>query len=209
MKKGSKMTIESRKKMSESRRGKPSGVLGMHWKLSDETRKNISNAMIGKKHALGAKRSDDFKRKVSERMLGNKYCIGTKNHLGFIHSEETRQKMSLANKGKMKGENHPRWVSDRSKLKKSGDSEKDRRSSAYITWRRDVCLRDSFKCKIANPDCAGRIEAHHILGYEKYPELRYQTNNGITLCHFHHPRKRVDEIKLSHYFQNLVSSNRK
>ena len=100
---------------------------------------------------------------------------------------------------------HPRWIQDRSKLKRSGDAEKDRRSSAYFSWRKEVWLRDSFACKIANPDCAGRIEAHHILGWKDYPELRYNINNGITLCHAHHPRKRAEEKRLSPYFQELVS----
>jgi len=60
--------------------------------------------------------------------------------------------------------------------------------------------RDGWKCKIANADCDGKIEAHHILSWRDYPELRYQPNNGITLCHAHHPRKRVDEAKLLPYF---------
>ena len=34
--------------------------------------------------------------------------------------------------------------------------------------------------------------------------LRYSINNGITLCHFHHPRKWEDEIKLVQTFQGLV-----
>lgn len=105
-------------------------------------------------------------------------------------------------------ENHPRYKSDRNALAKSGDAEKDRRSSAYVLWRRAVWLRDKFTCKIANPDCAGRIEAHHILGYKDYPELRYQVNNGITLCHFHHPRTRKEEKRLSPYFQEIVSASK-
>ena len=50
----------------------------------------------------------------------------------------------------------------------------------------------------------GRIEAHHILPWSNYPELRYEINNGISLCHFHHPRKKNDEIKLAPMFNQLV-----
>jgi len=103
------------------------------------------------------------------------------------------------------GENNGTYIKDRSKLKKTGDAEKDRRSSAYVTWRNSVWLRDNFKCKIANPDCSGRIEAHHILGWIAYPELRYEINNGITLCHAHHPRKRAEEKRLEPLFMELVS----
>lgn len=121
-----------------------------------------------------------------------------------IYSLETRKKMSLAKLG-IVGELHPRWVENREKLQKYGDSNKDRRSSAYNFWRQQVWLRDNLKCKIANLDCKGRIEAHHILSYTDFPELRYQINNGITLCHAHHPRKRAEEKRLIPTFQKLVS----
>lgn len=35
-------------------------------------------------------------------------------------------------------------------------------------------------------------------------ETRYEINNGITLCHFHHPRKREKEKELSPFFQELI-----
>lgn len=127
-------------------------------------------------------------------------------HLGHKHSVETRKKMSETNK-KLRnslfyqiGENNPRWIKDRTKLKKQNR----RNDMAYIEWRKQVWLRDNFKCKIANPDCKGRIEAHHILGWSQNSELRYEVNNGITLCHFHHPRKRKDEMRLSPYFKSLM-----
>lgn len=113
------------------------------------------------------------------------------------------------NKGKklpgMSRENHPLWISDRSKLAKR----QERNDSAYKQWRYSVWSRDGFKCKMLNEDCNGRIEAHHILGWTEHPELRYQTNNGITLCHAHHPRKRAEEKRLSPYFKDLVSVSKK
>lgn len=109
----------------------------------------------------------------------------------------------------VRGENHPLWVKDRSKLKRTGDANKDRRSSAYVTWRREVWKRDGYKCKIADSSCCGRIEAHHILGFTEHPTLRYKINNGITLCHAHHPRKKSEEKRLSPYFTELVSVSRK
>ena len=38
------------------------------------------------------------------------------------------------------------------------------------------------------------------------PKLRYEVNNGITLCHFHHPRKINDEMNLAPIFQELVKA---
>lgn len=63
--------------------------------------------------------------------------------------------------------------------------------------------------KINNKDCEGKLEAHHILSWKDYPELRYDINNGITLCHAHHPKKRAEEKRLSPYFMELVSASKK
>jgi hypothetical protein len=66
-------------------------------------------------------------------------------------------------------------------------------------------MKGKFLCRIADVNCEGRLEAHHILPWRDYPELRYKVNNGITLCHAYHPRKRADEAKLSPFFQSLVA----
>lgn len=65
-------------------------------------------------------------------------------------------------------------------------------------------MRDRWKCKIDNEDCLGKLEAHHILRWKDYPELRYEIKNGISLCHYHHPRKIAEEKELIPMFNNLV-----
>lgn len=102
----------------------------------------------------------------------------------------------------MSGENHPNWIKDRTQIKQYWT---ERNNPEYKQWRQSVYLRDGFKCKINNEDCSGKLEAHHILRWNEYPELRYDTNNGITLCHSHHPRKREEEKRLETYFKGLVS----
>ena len=104
------------------------------------------------------------------------------------------------------GDKNPRWVSDKSKLQKYSDTNKQRISSIYRNWRNNVYKRDSWNCCINNNDCKGRIEAHHILSFTKFPELRYDINNGITLCKFHHPRKRDEEEKLIKTFRKLIDN---
>lgn len=96
------------------------------------------------------------------------------------------------------------WMEDRSQLKKSEDRRED---SAHIDWSRRVKNRDSWKCKISNEDCNGRLESHHILNWKDYPELRYEINNGITLCSRHHPRGRRNEKKMIPMFQELLLGN--
>ena len=127
---------------------------------------------------------------------------GNKVNLGRKHSIETRKKMSNS---KPKGEKSPFWIKDRTQLKRYSDVARDRRSYAYNFWKSQVLKRDKSKCRIANSSCAGRLEIHHILSYTHHPELRYQINNGITLCHAHHPRKRAEEKRLEPLFMGLVS----
>lgn len=105
----------------------------------------------------------------------------------------------------MTGENHPKWIKDRTQLKRFNNVNLDRRSSAYHYWRLEVYKRDNYKCKINNCDCSGRIIAHHILSWTRFPELRYEINNGITLCQAHHPRIRVEEKRLIPFFMGLMS----
>lgn len=97
------------------------------------------------------------------------------------------------------------WIPDRTRLRRLGDDRNHRRSAAYVTWRKDVWKRDNFRCRVTDQNCNGRIEAHHILSWRDYPELRYQVNNGITLCHRHHPHTRVAERELQPVFQRLVA----
>lgn len=131
-----------------------------------------------------------FKKGHSKSFLGER-----------VHTPETKIKIGLSSKGKHTGSLAWNWIEDRSKLK---DDSKERGGQLHREWSRSVKNRDGWKCKISNGDCSGQVVAHHILPWRDYVELRYEVNNGITLCHFHHPRKRNDEMRLSPYFQELV-----
>lgn len=131
-----------------------------------------------------------------------------KGHPDFVpkdkrgHTQETRIKIGLSGIGKHVGNLAWNWIEDRTKLK---DIDKDRNGQFHREWSRGVKNRDKWKCKISNTDCEGRMESHHILSWKDYPELRYQINNGITLCHAHHPKKRAEEKRLAPYFMELVT----
>jgi len=93
-----------------------------------------------------------------------------------------------------------RYIKDRSKVKTYLDRRED---ALHKEWRILVYKRDGYKCRICSS--GSRIEAHHILRWAEYPELRYQVNNGITLCHDHHPQGAVKEKRLRPYLMRLVS----
>lgn len=123
-------------------------------------------------------------------------------------SIEWRENISRSQKGRKppttafkKGQKPWNWIEDRTQLSQCSDVHK---STAYNEWSKMIKVRDNWKCRIANEDCKGQLEAHHILSFVDYPELRYELNNGITLCHAHHPRKKVEVEKLAPIFQELV-----
>lgn len=107
----------------------------------------------------------------------------------------TRKKISIANSG----ENHYRWNLDRELAKHNL-----RNDGEYKQWVKKVKERDSNICKLKDENCLGYNIVHHILDWSAYPKLRYKINNGITLCQFHHPRKRADGKRLIPVFQELV-----
>jgi len=100
------------------------------------------------------------------------------------------------------GGHSPVWKKDRTLVVQSEKKHLDRK---YREWMLAIKNRDGWKCRIVDYNCNGRLEAHHILNWMDYPELRYDINNGIALCQAHHPRGRAKEKRLASYFMELVS----
>jgi DNA-directed RNA polymerase subunit RPC12/RpoP len=74
------------------------------------------------------------------------------------------------------GDKNPMWKGGITPL-----NEMIRGSSEYKNWRISVFIRDKFTCK----ECGKThtyLEAHHIKPFAKYPDLRFDINNGQTLC---------------------------
>lgn len=107
------------------------------------------------------------------------------------------KKMRIVNAG----HKNWKWISDRSKLV----NQDGRNSYIYLEWVVLVRKRDNQKCRLFNKSCSGRLEVHHIIPWRDSKKLRYKINNGITLCHAHHPRAMSEEKRLISFFQELVS----
>ena len=76
----------------------------------------------------------------------------------------------------LSGENHWNW-----KGGISSEREVIKSSIEYHKWRKSVFTRDGYTCQ-----CCGKkntyLEAHHIKNFSDFPELRFDIDNGITLC---------------------------
>lgn len=143
----------------------------------------------------------------SEEMLGEKHpqwkggkprCLDCNASLSAYHAKYCKKHFGLH----QRGPDHPTWIEDRTheiemKLLRSSDMCKE--------WKHTCLKRDKYKCRIQNQDCSGKLEIHHILPWRNHPKLRFDVNNGITLCHAHHPRAVAEEKRLESYFMELVS----
>jgi len=84
-----------------------------------------------------------------------------------------------------------------------------RNDPEYKQWVKQVKKRDNNICQLKNKDCSGYHIVHHIKSWKQYPELRYNINNGITLCQAHHPKTRAEEQRLEPILLKLVNDQTK
>ena len=119
-----------------------------------------------------------------------------KGHLtwskGKKMSEETKKKISEVKKknptrywlGKprynMRGTNSNFWTGVNHKTERRKAME----SLEYKNWRRSVFTRDNYACVQCGTkgNEGAYLQADHIKMWAFYPELRYDLNNGRTLC---------------------------
>lgn len=120
----------------------------------------------------GRKHSPEHRAKSSEARKGNK------NRLGKPFTAEARQRISakLRLNPRTGARNH-NW--------KGGPNNPnllERRNAKYLDWRTSVFTRDGFTCQHCGDSRGGNLNAHHIKEWSKYPELRFEVSNGLTLC---------------------------
>ncbi len=165
---------EHRKHLSEANMGKPSPRKGV--KLSEETKEKIRRAR------KGTKSSKTTREKISKSLIGNTRT------LGYIHSQETKDKMRSS---AHRGPEHYNYKDGITPLNKA-----IRRLPEYNTWKYGVFKRDNYTCK----DCGkhgGNLESHHdgksfaqILIDNNIKTIQdalnckelWNIDNGITLC---------------------------
>ena len=201
-KKGHEKTVGAFKKGHTIRntgrtRLKKGNTLWLGRKHSEESKKKMTESLIGRKPPKTAFKKGQNVGNLNFKWKGGKpKCLECNKQLSTYKSRYCRKHFGQY----QSKENHPSWVNGNYKK-----SDRPYGDSASYYFRTKIYKRDKYKCKINNQDCKGRLEAHHILSWREYPELRYDINNGITLCHFHHPRRWEEEKRLIPTFQELVS----
>lgn len=55
-------------------------------------------------------------------------------------------------------------------------------SKEYKEWVKKVYQRDNYTCQKCGDNTGNNLKPHHKNSFTDYPELRFDINNGITLC---------------------------
>jgi len=69
----------------------------------------------------------------------------------------------------------------------------------YWDWTDAVKTRDNFTCQHCKTYSLKHLHAHHIKDWDNFPELRFDVNNGITLCRGCHRKEENRLLKLRFY----------
>lgn len=146
----------------------PYPKLSLDWEvgtslLTDEEKGRLIDAIL--KYDKGEEYDDD-------RLIGNEayvypvFCV-------LINREKAKAKK---HPGVPSKERHWNW--------KGGitpENQKGRNSIEYAQWRKAVFARDGYVCQVCGKR-GGRLNAHHKKPWAKFPALRYDIENGVTLC---------------------------
>src|SRR3990167_1911917 len=167
--KGKKLSNKHKKHISEARMGK---------KLSDYHKDGLKRGWLSRKEKglgnawnKGKKLSKKHKEKLSQSHKGKPTWNKGKKGL-YKSSEETRKKISIANKGK---KSHL-WKGGLTLINKI-----IRESLESRLWREAVFARDGWTCQKCLVK-GGNLHPHHIRNFAQYPGLRFAIDNGITFC---------------------------
>lgn len=182
---------EERKRRSERAKAKGYGKWMKGRKLDPERVEKVAATKRGKTYEeiYGEDRADQERQ---NRREGNKRAKAGKRPPHLI---ALQQQIAEDRKGKtyeeIYGEDRAKQeVKQRQETHRARAKGKPRRidvrprqgiSFEYNEWRKAVFQRDNFTCQRCGQR-GGRLQAHHIKAWAKYPELRYDVANGITYC---------------------------
>lgn len=196
--KGKPKSIVHCKSLSESHKGKT--LTDEHKaKVGISVRATLSNPLMREKWSLVQKKryeSPDERKKTGIASMGHKL------------SDEAKNKIRIARQGKPKMENR----GEKSHLWKGGITPINkaiRCSLEYRTWIFSVMSRDNWTCLKCGKR-GGLLNAHHVKPFSKFPELRFNIDNGETLCRpchveIHKITDKHTQGKLSALLQQVIA----
>ena len=149
-------------------------------KMSEETKQKIRLSNLGKKHNVSEDGLIVIRRNLSKGHGWNKGKPNTPEWNEKVRQANIGKKYGLSTRLKHRerwlGSKNPNYIDGTSK--ESGIHYFDLQ---WKLWREAVYKRDNWTCQNCLKHTHD-LEPHHIKGWAQYPELRYEISNGLTLC---------------------------
>jgi len=150
--------------------------------------------------------SDKTKAKISAFFKGR-----PSGRKGCKHSPETIEKLRIVHTGKKMSDETRRKLSESIRGEKSvhwkggvnAINDTIRKSVEYDIWREGVYKRDDWTCQTCKQK-GGRLNPHHKKAFSLYPEIRFDIDNGITLCQKCH--KELHKIEVPRIYNSEFSA---
>jgi len=76
----------------------------------------------------------------------------------------------------------------------------------YKEWRKRVLARDGHKCQMPHCKHTKLLQVHHIKKWSSASTLRFEIDNGITLCARCHKEVNRNETFYESLFNQIVRS---
>ena len=185
-------------------------------KLSEEHRLKVIKTLVP--FFVGQKHSEETIRKISSSKKGKKASPETRVKMSEAHkrnpisfwkgkgfSKEHKEKISSSLIGNKHAEGK-KWVVPHRRNPEKSHLLFLRQSSGMVKWRRDVFQRDNYTCRFCGK-VGGKLNADHIKPFSLFPELRFDINNGRTLCVVCHRKTDTYGLKVRSYNSTTLTKN--
>lgn len=146
-----------------------------------------------KRQLVGKRNFKDLTGKIFERLVAQEHrgfnkkggalwqCLCECGNTAIVASSNLlsghTKSCGCLDKERRRGENSNFW-----KGGITSEYERIRKSSDSATWRKSVFERDNYTCQLCGDDQGGNLQAHHLKSFSDHKELRFDPDNGQTLC---------------------------
>lgn len=153
-------------------------VKGANIGLPDWPKRKFCSRVCKSASQVGGKHSEKHKRKIGNALIYERHWNwrGGKPKCQDCNKVLSRYAAKYCKLCWAKGERNPFWKGGVDSI-----NTRIRKTVQYKDWRKAVFERDNYTCQLCDK-VGGNMNADHIKPFAYYPELRFDIDNGRTLC---------------------------